>query len=196
MLSNNEKIIYSGLVIVAVSVSMYFWRQSNAHKQASKTITYQDITTERNAAKARDTFQKTTVAVKNAQTAPRLGTGVRVVNDGLEDNSRDIRLESEKNHAAADSVDPSVYEAPINALETKINEKMLSDQKAAQMSDLQKRAFISEYKKRALAMGYKVELNDRLELIRADKVQNVPTKAPAAVDEVNSWEDDGAFEEE
>lgn len=45
-------------------------------------------------------------------------------------------------------------------------------------------------------MGYKVELNDRLELIRADKVRNVPTKAPAAVEDVESWEDDDAFEEE
>lgn len=196
MLSNNEKIIYSGVVIVAVGVGMYLLRQTQTQKQPSKTITYQDITTERNAAIARDKFEKTTVAVKNAQTAPMLGTGVREVGNGLEDNSGAIRLESEKNHAAADSVDPSVYEAPINSLETKINEKMLSDQKAAQMSALQKRMFIKNYKERALAMGYKVELNDRLELIRADKVRNVPTKAPAAVEDVESWEDDDAFEEE
>lgn len=196
MLSNNEKILYSGVVIVAVGLGMYILRQSRTEQPTTKTITYQDIKTEQNAAIARDKIEKTTVAVKNAQTAPRLGVGMREVKNGLEDNSSSIRLEPEKNHAAIDAVDPAAYEPPISSLESKINEKMLSDQQAAQMSVIQKRNFIESYKKRALAMGYKVELNDQLQLIRADKIRNGPTKAPAAVDEVESWEDDEAFEEE
>lgn len=197
MLSNNEKILYSGVVVVAVGLGMYLLRQSKDTTQTPKPITYQDITAERNAAIAKDKIEKQAVAVKNFQTAPRLDPNFRDVKNGLEDNSGGIQLEGEKNHAAQDIAE--VYEAPLNSLETKINEKLVNDQKAAQMSQIQKRTFVENYKKRALAMGYKVELNDKLELIRADKVKpvTIPSSRPSAVEgDVETWEDDDAFEEE
>lgn len=197
MLSDKEKILYSSVVVVAVGLGMFILRQSKSTPVAVKPITYQDITTERNAAIARDKIEKQAVAVKNFQTAPRLDNNLRDVKDGLEDDSSGIRLESEKNHSAQDIAE--VYEAPLNSLETKINEKLVNDQKAAQMSQIQKRNFVENYKKRALAMGYKVELNDKLELIRADKVKpvTIPTSRPSAVEgDVETWEDDNAFEDE
>ncbi len=198
MLSNNEKILYSGVVVVAVGFGMYFLRQSNTPVSHKKVVTYQDISTERNAAIAKDRIEKVKVEVTNAQTAPQLGVGIREVKDGLAEDHDGLRLEGEKNHAAIDAADPTVHEMPFTSLETQINRKQVDDQRAAQMSAIQKRNFVEQYKKRALAMGYDVELNDRLELIKAKKISQPMNQFPTRgvpVD-VNSMEEDIELDEE
>lgn len=200
MLSNNEKILYSGLVVVAVGIGMYLLRKPSALHDHKKVVTYQDISTERNAAIAKDRMEKVRVEVTNARTAPRLGNGIREVKDGLAENTQSIRLETEKNHAAIDAADPTVHEMPFTSLETQINRKQVDDQRAAQMSIIQKKNFVEQYKKRALAMGYRVELNDRLELVRAEKVTQPMSQFPSASKgvpvDVDSMEEDIELDEE
>lgn len=201
MLSTNEKILYSGVVVVAVGFGMYFLRESKSPQDHKKVVTYQDISSERNAAIAKDRMEKVKVEVTNAQTAPRLGVGIREVKDGLAEPHDGIKLETEKNYAAIDAADPSVHEMPFTNLETQINKKQKDEQTAAQMSVLQKRNFVQQYKARALAMGYKVELNDRLELIKAEKVSapmnQFPSASPKGVPvDVDTMEEDIELEGE
>lgn len=176
---------------------MYMLRGSKNHESPKKVVTYQDISTERNAAIAKDRMEKVRVEVTNARTAPRLGTGMREVKDGLAEQSQGIRLETEKNHAAIDAADPTVHEMPFTSLENQINRRQVDDQRAAQMSVLQKRTFVEQYKKRALAMGYRVELNDRLELVRAERVTQPMNQFPSnsAPVDVNSMEEDVELDE-
>lgn len=193
MLSNRDKIVYSCVVVSLVLFGMYFFKTPthSSAPDAKKVVTYKDITSERNKAIKHDEMQKQKVQVSNWQTAPRLDTGVREVKDSLNEKTESIRIESQKNHAAIDAADASVYEVPVSSLETQINKKLVNDQASAQMSQMQKKRFIENYKQRALAMGYDVELNDNLQLIRATKLSRPSfDKAPASAVDIDSVEDD------
>ncbi|MCC6138095.1 MAG: hypothetical protein IT287_05650 [Bdellovibrionaceae bacterium] len=200
MLSNNEKVLYSGVVVIAVALGMYILREKQSQAQGAKVVTYQQLDQVRKDTSTRVKLEKRKTEVINIQTAPRLDNNMREVSNGLnEPNNNGIRLEGEKIHSIEDSADASVYDSPMNSLETQINKKLVNDQHAAQMSIIQKKEFIKDYKKRALAMGYNVELNDRLELIRAEKVKSKTVgyeKAPASVIDVESMEEDQYIDEE
>lgn len=193
MISDKEKIIYSMVVVVAVGFGMYSLRTQNSSPHADqKVVTYKDIKNVRNHAITKDKFEKQKVEVKNWQTAPRLEGGVREIKDSLNESSSGIKIESQKNFAAIDAADASVYEAPVTSLETQINKKLVNDQVSAQMSQLQKIQFIENYKRRALAVGYEVELNDQLQLVKATKIKPRPSfeKAPASAVDIDSMEED------
>lgn len=201
MLTDKEKILYSGIVVVAVGFGMYILRekQSQNSREQRKTVTYQQLNQERMGAITKDKLEKQKVAVTNWQTAPRLDNNMREISNGLNEPSNGIKLEGEKIHSTEDSADASVYDSPMNSLEKEINKKLVNDQYAAQMSALQKKQFIKDYKARALAAGYSVELNDRLELVRAEKIKPKGAsyeKSPASVIDVDSMEEDEYYEEE
>ncbi len=197
MITSTEKVIYSCVVVFAVGFGMYAWQTQKTKTAPAKVITYKDLKTVRNSAIAQDKIEKQKVQVTNWKTAPQLDSNVRELKNGLNETTESIRIESQKNVAAIDAAEGAAYEAPISSLETQINKKLVNDQVAVQMSQMQKNQFIDNYKKRALSMGYVVELNDQLELIKATKIPSKPSfneKAPASVD-VDSMEEDDFGEE-
>ncbi|MCB9072575.1 MAG: hypothetical protein H6623_03065 [Bdellovibrionaceae bacterium] len=189
MVSKRDKYIYSGAVVIIVALAMLFIRaQKNESGAGAKAVTFQALDLERKRAISHKQMEQKKMEVTNWKTAPKLDNNLRPIHNNLEDPASKIQLESAKNHAEVDARDPDVYEIPMSSLETQINKRMVNEQYAAQMSALQKKNFVEGYKKRALAMGYMVELNDKLELIRATKVRTIQQNSPSV--EVDSMEED------
>lgn len=201
MLSSKEKIIYSCIVVCAVAFGMYILREGKLAKNSPKVITYKDISSEKTKTMTQDKINKQKVEMTNWQTAPQLKGNIQELKNNLDEpNNNELKLESQKNHAAIDAADStaSAYEAPVSSLENQINKQLVNDQEAAQMSSLQKKKFIETYKKRAKDMGYDVELNDKLQLVKAAKIPPKPDyfdKSPASVNDVESFEAED-FDEE
>lgn len=199
MLTDKEKIIYSCVVVAVVGMGVYILRQAQSQTSTKKVVTYQELNQVRKGAINQHKMEQQKVKITNWKTAPRLDNNMREISNGMNEPSNGIKLESGKNHSVEDAADASVYESPMNSLETQINKKLVTDQHAAQMSAIQRKEFIKDYKKRALAMGYNVELNDKLELVRADKIKSKTAtfeKTPASVIDVDSMEEDEYVDEE
>jgi hypothetical protein len=198
MISQRDKYIYSGAVVIIVGLGMLFIRsQPKDSESPEKQVTYHELELERKRAESTKKMDRQRTEVQNWQTAPKLNGNMHPVKNELEEGSAKIRLESAKNHAAIDSADVDVNEMPFSSLESQINKRMINEQHAAQMSQIQKRRFVEDYKKRALAMGYQVELNDKLELVRATKVRQPSYDSQKVPVDVDSMEEDyDEYEEE
>lgn len=151
-------------------------------------ITYRDLDKARKNEEVKSHFQREKVHVENFKQAPQINESYHKIEPV---NDHTLRLEASVGAAAKDIAESQLHGMAMQSLENRINQKLLNEQKAAQMSAFQKKQFAEAYKKRALSMGYEVELNDNLEVM---KVRKVGTGSPAIksspVIDVDSTEED------
>jgi len=194
----NEKNLY--IIVFAVSVIgcgiMYFASNSGTSSDKAK-VTFGQVDQLRKETQVKNNIERNKVQVENYKKAPALTNDYRAVDEQYGGANQGIVLESNLNHAAIDADEGRGQGGSFNMLETQINKRLVNDQRAAQMSQIQKRQFVEDYKARARAMGYLVELNDQMVVTRVTKIPDseIAPKGPASVPvDVNVNEEEG-FEE-
>ena len=180
--------------VVLLLAALFFLQVDNKAPSVSLEgkVTYRELDKVRRNEEVRAHLQREKVNVENYKKAPQISESYRV--EAAPETG--LRLEASVGAAAKDIAESELQGMATNSLENRINQKLLNDQKAAQMSQMQKRQFAAEYKKKALAMGYQVELNDKLEITKVHKVEspNRAVKSSPVID-VDSMEDeDESFE--
>lgn len=161
---------------------------ANLPENAGSKVSYRELDKIRKNEEAKARFQREKVHVENFKQAPQINESYRQVAPP-QDNS--LRLEASVGAAAKDIAESELQGMALQSLENRINQKLLNEQKAAQMNAFQKKQFAEAYKKRALSMGYEVELNEDLEVMKVRKVgTGSPAIKSAPVIDVDSMEED------
>jgi len=189
----NEKHLYIIVAIASVVGVGILFLMSHQKPASAPTVSYKQVDELRKETQIRKTMESKKVAVDNYRSAPSLSNAYRQVEDDTNVHQA-IKLESEK-HAVVGDQDDSGHRQPINFLESQINKRLVNDQKAAELSDIQKKQFIQNYKKQALAKGYEVELNDQLVITKVTKVvRKGPASIPTEDVEMQEYDEDESGE--
>ncbi len=182
----NKNSIFLGLGL-ALFVLFVLWQQSSPQTTTNK-VTYGEVDKVRKQEVTKSKMQREKMNVENYKNAPQISESYRPqentnANEGL-------RLEASVSAAAKDIAEGELGGMAVESLENKINQRLLNEQKTAQMNVIQKKQFADEYKKKALSMGYAVELNDKLEITKVQKIEPVRTIKSNPVIDVDSMEED------
>lgn len=176
--------IAGGVVLLGAFV---FW-QGSSNAPAKNGVTYGEVDKIRKHEVTKSQLQRERVQVENYKQAPQINGSYRETEAPIQEES--LRLEASVGAAAKDIAESDLQGMAVESLENNINQRLLSEQKAAQMNTIQKKQLADEYKKRAKAMGYAVELNDKLEVIKVQKIDTSKTIKPAPVIDVDSIEEE------
>ena len=168
-------------------MAMIFWQGSSTSPEKNR-VTYGEVDKIRKQEVTKSQLQRERVQVENYQQAPQINGAYREEEAPAQEES--LRLEASVGAAAKDIAEGDRQGLAVESLENHINQRLLSEQKAAQMNSMQKKQLADEYKKRAKAMGYAVELNDKLEVIKVQKMDTSKTIKPAPVIDVDSIEEE------
>jgi hypothetical protein len=170
----------------------------NFKKQESpevRKISFGQVENTRRAAIVKGREERAKVEVQNYMSAPAVTNGIRVVRDHNEDAG--LKLESSLNSAVKDSVRDDHNAMPTNALDAQMSKVLANRQKYEEMTKMQKARFIEEYKRNALAMGYVIELDDKLNIVKyrrtpaAQRAQTpIPVQMPNDVDQMEEDSDE------
>jgi hypothetical protein len=159
-------IIGGGVLLIAGAV--FFWGNSS-HSPERATVKYGEVDKVRKQEQTKSQLQREKVHIENYKQAPQINEGYQGAIDNHQEDG--LRLEASVGSAAKDLAESDFKGMAVESLENKINQRLLNEQKTAQMNAFQKQQFANEYKKRALSMGYAVELNEQLEVIKVQKVE-------------------------
>jgi hypothetical protein len=183
-LNKNYAFLVTGFVLLLAGV--YLWQENSQQPKSSK-VTYGDLDKARRQEQTRSKFQREKVNVENFKAAPQIKEAFHPTETTPDEG---LRLEASVSAAAKDIAETELSGMAIDSLENKINQKLLSEQKSAQMNAFQKQQYAEEYKKRAFAMGYVVELNEKLEVVKVQKVEREKTIKSNPVIDVDSIEEE------
>lgn len=188
----NKNYLIWGVCAVFV-VAVLFW-QKNSSTPATNRITYGEVDKARKQEQTKSHLQREKVHIENYKNAPQI-SDVYHPTESQPASEEGLRLEASVSAAAKDIGEAELSGMAVESLENKINRRLLNEQKTAQMNEVQKKQFAAEYKKKALAMGYSVELNDNLEVIKVQKVEKQKLiKSNPVIDVDSIEEDDEEFE--
>jgi hypothetical protein len=188
-MKSNKNIYLVFAVLGFLGVAFLFFSQKSNHENPTK-VSFKDVDSLRKEAIVKNKFQREKMTVENFNKAPTLSNQYRPTS-GAADHEEGLRLEASVSAAAKDIAEGELNSLSLNSLENKINQRLLNEQKTAQMNVLQKKRFADEYKKRAMAMGYAVELNDKLEIIKVQKVDAQPKQRTGSpVIDIDSMEEE------
>lgn len=113
-------------------------------------------------------LDKKRVQTENYTNAPQLDGTYRAPE--LSDDHRGIDLRSQIHHAPKDIGAERRKEAPTFSPEAQVDKLLAAKQAYDEMSKLQKKRYAREFKREARRLGFRVELNDRLEVIQFSRV--------------------------
>lgn len=165
-MSNDKKLIAAGVLF---GLGLFFFA-SVYSKRGENKVTFGQVEDIRKETMLKSRMERQRVEVQNFKTAPALGSGIQKENNQMDRDG--LTLESSRNHAAADSYDTASDTAtPATFLESQTNKLLANKQHYEHLTQMQKKRFIAEYQRKALAMGYLVELDDKLNIV---KVQRAP----------------------
>jgi len=197
-MKNDKKLFIAASVFLSVGL-LFFGSAWNKKDESNKKVTFGQVEHLRKAAITKNRMERQKAEVQNYMSAPALDNGIQGSKDLQQDGSDSLSLESSSNHAAADSRDGD-NAMPANFLDSQTNKLLANKQHYEQMNLAQKKQFIAEYKRKALAMGYVIELDDKLNII---KVQRDPASQksqfhrpaePVDVDQMEVEDDETAEE--
>lgn len=180
MQDNRNTYLIAGGVLVLIGVYFTFSQLSQSANPADGTgvVTYKKVDRLKKDVLQQTRLQQDKAMVDNFKNAPSLPTGYRQVKDSS-GGDHGLRLQSSQSHAAVDSgEDTSPREAP-QSLQVQINDFLLKKQRYEQLTQLQRQKYVSDFKREAQAMGYMVEFNDKLEVVRFDRVPASQGNKPA-----------------
>ena len=182
-------IVGGGVLLIATLV---VFMGSNPDPKEPSTVRYGEVDKIRKEEQTKSKLQREKVHVENYQQAPQINEGYQSV--GSSHSEEGLRLEASVGSAAKDIAESDLKGMAVESLENKINQRLLNEQKTAQMNAMQKKQFADEYKKKALAMGYAVELNDKLEVTKVQKIEpDQPAIKSNPVIDVDSMEGDEEY---
>ncbi|MBY0315752.1 MAG: hypothetical protein K2Q26_09550 [Bdellovibrionales bacterium] len=179
MQDNRNTYLIAGGVLVLIGVYFTFSQlsQSTNPNEGPGVVTYKKVDRLKKDVLQQKRLQQDKAMVDNFKNAPSLPTGYRQVKDSSVGDSG-LRLQSSQSHAAFDSGEDSSREAP-QSLQVQINDFLLKKQRYEQLTQLQRQKYVSDFKREAQAMGYAVEFNDKLEVVRFDRVPASQANKPA-----------------
>ncbi len=184
-------IIGGGVLLIATAV---VFMGSNPDPMEPSTVRYGEVDKVRKQEQTKSKLQRERVHVENYQQAPQINEGYQATGGHATSAEEGLRLEASVGSAAKDLAESDFKGMAVESLENKINQKLLNEQKSAQMNALQKKHFAEAYKRKALAMGYEVELNDKLEVTKVKKIEvDQPAIKSNPVIDVDSMEGDEEF---
>lgn len=151
-------------------VSAVVFISGNPPPKERSTVTYGEVDKVRKQEQTKSKLQREKVHIENFQQAPQINEGYQPSGNASH-QEEGLRLEASVGSAAKDIAESDFKGMAVESLENKINQRLLNDQRSAQMNAMQKRQFAEEYKKKALSMGYAVELNEKLEVVKVQKIE-------------------------
>ncbi len=183
-------IVGGGVLLIA---TMVVFMGGNPDPKEPSTVRYGEVDKIRKEEQTKSKLQREKVHVENYQQAPQINEGYQSAS-ASNHTEEGLRLEASVGSAAKDIAESDLKGMAVESLENKINQRLLNEQKTAQMNAMQKRQFAEEYKKKALAMGYAVELNDKLEVTKVQKIEpEQPLIKSNPVIDVDSMEGDEEY---
>lgn len=170
--NRNTSLIIGGVLVLA---GCYFTISQLTSKNRDATgVTFKEVDRLRKDVEHQRKFQQDKAMVDNFKSAPLLPTKYRPTQEGnFQDAS--LKLQSAVNHAAIDSGDNGGVTA--HSLDNQINDFLLTKERYEQMSKLERQKYVNDFKREAQAMGYQVEFNEKLEVIRFDRAPSSQSKA-------------------
>jgi hypothetical protein len=189
-INKNYLIFGAGAIVV---MAFIFW-QKNFSSPSPNRVTYGEVDKARKQEQTKSQLQREKVHIENYKKAPQISDAYRPV-ESSPASEDGLRLEASVSAAAKDIGEAELSGMAVESLENKINRRLLNEQKTDQMNAIQKKEFAAEYKKKALAMGYAVELNENLEVVKVQKVEKPKLIKSNPVIDVDSMdEEDEEFE--
>jgi hypothetical protein len=181
-------IVGGSVLLIATAV---VFMGGNPDPSGPSTVRYGEVDKIRKQEQTKSKLQREKVHVENYQQAPQINEGFQGASNHQEEG---LRLEASVGAAAKDIAESELKGMAVESLENKINQRLLNEQKTAQMNVLQRKQFAEEYKKKALSMGYEVELNEKLEVIKVQKIEpEQPAIKSNPVIDVDSMEGDEEY---
>ncbi|MBY0383825.1 hypothetical protein K2X05_01590 [bacterium] len=168
-------------------LAFVFWQGSSKAPEKNR-VTYGEVDKIRKQEVTKSQLQRERVEVENYKQAPQINGAYHETEPSAPEEN--LRLEASVGAAQKDIAESDLQGMAVESLENHINQRLLSEQKAAQMNSIQKKQLADEYKKRAKAMGYAVELNDKLEVTKVQKIDTSKAPKPAPVIDVDSIEEE------
>lgn len=170
--SRNTYLIIGGVLVLA---GCYFTISQLTSKEKNDSgVTFKDVDRLRKDVEHQKKLQQDKAMVDNFKSAPLLPTKYRPTQSGnFQDKS--LQLQSSVNHAAIDGGDSGGITA--RSLDNQINDLLLAKQRYEQLSKVERQKYVNDFKREAQAMGYQVEFNEKLEVIRFDRAPSSQAKA-------------------
>lgn len=176
----DHKNIYLGIAGAAVLLAVFLilQKRSAGTGNAVAPVTFGKVDGYRIHAIQQKKLEQERVKVDNYMHAPEVNTRYRV--EAQEPTSDRIILETPQHHAAKDSAEPRQQQMPDFSPEAQINRLLVDKQKYEQMSAMDKQRYIQAFKKEAKNLGFKIEFNNKLEIIQFEKMPSSGSREPSA----------------
>ncbi len=184
-INKNYLMLGAGAMVV---LALIFW-QKNSSSPSPNRVTYGEVDKARKQEQTKSQLQREKVHIENYKKAPQISDAYHP-SENAPAPDEGLRLEASVSAAAKDIGEAELSGMAVESLENKINRRLLNEQKTDQMNVIQKKEFAAEYKKKALAMGYAVELNENLEVIKVQKIEKQKLIKSNPVIDVDSMDDE------
>lgn len=131
-------------------------------------VTFGQVEQIRKETMVKSKIDRSKVEVQNYMNAPAISNQYHATKE-IPVNDAGLKLESSVNHAAQDSRGSGHNAMPTNVLESQTDKLLANKQRYEQMNIAQKKQHIEDYKRQAKQMGYVLEVDGQLNIIRFER---------------------------